>query len=80
MSKRGNVKGWMTITDDFGNHRYIVTRVEDGCYYFKETTLLDNHSLRYNENEGRIEEYKPEWGGWDVYSQYVYQADFLPNA
>lgn len=78
MVKRGNVKGWMNIVDDFGNHRYIVTRIEGGCYYFRETTLLGNHKLRYNEREGRIEEL--DRSGWDVYSQYVYQVDFLPNA
>lgn len=75
----GNVRGWMEIVDDFGSHRYIITKIADGCYYFKEKTLAGDHKLRYNEREGRIEEYKPEAGGWDVFSQYIYQVDFLKN-
>ncbi len=71
------VKGWLEIVDDFGGHKYTVTRISDGCYYFKEKTLLEDHKLRYNEMECRIEEYLPESGTWDVYIQYIYQADFL---
>ena len=70
--------GWMEIVDDFGSHKYRVPSVKDGCYYFAERTL-DDHKLRYNEREGRIEELLPEKNVWDVFSAYVYQADFLKN-
>lgn len=80
MSGKGNVSGWMEILDDYGKHKYIVNRVEDECYYFRETTLPDNHKLRYNGKSGVVEEYTPERGEWEVYSQYIYQADYLPKA
>ena len=75
----GAAKGWMEIVDDFGCRKFTVTSIADGCYYFKEKTLLEDRKLRYNEKEGRIEEYLPETGSWDVYSQYIYQVDFLKN-
>lgn len=52
------VKGYLDIVDDYGNHRYTVTRFEDGCFYFLQTTL-DGNALRYNEREGRVEELLP---------------------
>lgn len=72
------MKGWMEIVDDFGHHKYHVLKVDGGCYYFRETTL-DGNKLRYNENEGRIEEYLEDKDTWDVFSAYVYQVDFLAN-
>ena len=72
-------KGWLAIVDDFGEKRYRVTKIEDGCYYFAEKTLADGSRLRYNEKEGRIEEYKEANGYWDVYDQYIYQVDFIKN-
>lgn len=71
--------GWLEIVNDYGERRYSVTRIQDGCYYFAEKTLLENHKLRYNKNEGRIEEYKPDADMWDVFDQYIYQADFIRN-
>ena len=71
-------KGWLEIVDDFGERRYRVLKIENGCYYFAEKTLTE-HKLRYNEREGRIEEHKSEAGGWDVYSAYIYQASFIKN-
>ena len=72
------LKGWMEVVDDCGSHKYHVSSVKDGCYYFTETTL-DDHKLRYNEREGRIEELLPEKKVWDVFSAYIYQVDFLRN-
>ena len=73
------ILGWMDVVDDFGNHRYRVTRISDGCYYFAEKTLGSDHKLRYNSKEGRIEEFVPEKDYWDVFSQYIYQTDFFQN-
>ena len=70
------VKGYLDIVDDYGNHRYTVTRIEDGCFYFLQKTL-DGNALRYNEREGRVEELLPGGKGWDVFSAYIYQADFI---
>ena len=72
------MKGWMEIVDDFGSHKYHVLKVDNGCYYFQEKTI-DGNKLRYNENEGRIEEYLEDKDTWDVFSAYVYQVDFLAN-
>ena len=47
-------KGWLEIVNDYGERRYRVMKIEDGCYYFAEKTLLDGNRLRYNEREGRI--------------------------
>ena len=71
-------KGWLEIVDDFGERRYRVLRIDNGCYYFAEKTI-DDRSLRYNEREGRIEEYLKDKNVWDVYSAYVYQASFIKN-
>lgn len=71
-------KGWLEIVNDYGERRYRVMKIEDGCYYFAERTW-DGNRLRYNEREGRIEEYKIDKGYWDVYDQYIYQASFLKN-
>ena len=71
-------KGWLEIVNDFGERRYRVMKIEDGCYYFAEKTL-DGNRLRYNEREGRIEEYKEDKGYWDVFDQYIYFASFLKN-
>lgn len=70
------VKGYMDIVDDYGSHHYTVRNVKDGCYYFIQKTL-DGNALRYNEKEGRVEELIPDGKGWDVYSAYIYQADFI---
>lgn len=72
-------KGWLEIVSDFGERTYRVMKIEDGCYYFAEKTLLDGNRLRYNEREERIEEYKEDKGYWDVYDQYIYNVSFLKN-
>lgn len=71
-------KGWLEIVNDFGERRYRVMKIEDGCYYFAEKSWGGN-CLRYNERNGSIEEYKEDKGYWDVYDQYIYGASFLKN-
>ena len=74
------IVGWMEIIDDYGSHKYTVTKVLNGCYYFLQKTL-DGHELRYNERTGWVEylyhSAMHERDFWDVYSAYVYQADFI---
>lgn len=70
------IAGWLDIVDDYGNHHYTVSRKESGCYYLVQKTLGDEHALRYNENSGAVEE-QLDSGVWDIYSPYVYQADFI---
>ena len=71
--------GWLEVVDDYGNHKYSVSKIEGDCYYLNQTTFLEDHPLRYNKKEERIEEFFPEDNCWDVYSQYLYQVDFIPN-
>lgn len=71
--------GWLEIVDDYGSHKYSVSKIEDDCYYLRQTTFLEDHALRYNKRKNRIEEYIPEEDLWDVYSQNIYQANFVKN-
>ena len=44
-------KGWLEIVNDYGERRYRVMKIEDGCFYFFDKTL-DGNRLRYNGRTG----------------------------
>ena len=67
--------GVLEFVDDFGEHRWTVWQVKDGCYYF-HVLSWDGNVLRYNDKEERIEQMVSP-GVWDVFDSAIFQASFI---
>ena len=64
---------FVAVADDYGENTFEISSERDGVYQ----KTCDGHRLRYNEREGRVEQYDEDKGRWDVYIAHIYSANFI---